>query len=329
MRYCALLSGEHDSLPRAELLSVIGTEGDYTVEGSLGRLLIVEAEELDASRLAMTHETGKVLARIGLEDLDGLGEAVPDFEGSFAVRVRNAGERNLELEREIGSVIQDVSGQEVDLEEPDVRFRVHVHDGEAVLYRVLEDIDTGAFEGRRSHLRPFSSPVSLHPKLARAMVNLTGLARGDAVLDPMCGTGGILIEAGLIGMEVHGRDIEDEMVEGCRENLAAFDVDGTIEQGAIGELAGTFDAEVDAVVSDLPYGRASPKEGEDLVETFLEQARTVCDGPIVVMTDREEIDGHDPEFSIYVHKSLSRHLYVVPQGAEPLKPLDATTGTGP
>jgi tRNA (guanine10-N2)-dimethyltransferase len=329
MRYCALLSGEHETLPRAELLSVIAADGDYEVEDSLGRLLIVEADGLDASRLAMTHETGEVLARTGIDAIEELREAVPSFEGTFAVRVRNAGDRNLDLEREIGSIIQEASGRDVDLDEPDVRFRVHVHDGEAVLYRVLEDIDTGAFEGRRSHLRPFSSPVSLHPKLARAMVNLAGLRRGDAVLDPMCGTGGILIEAGLVGMEVHGRDIEDEMVEGSRENLAAFDVEGAIEQGAIGELAGTFDADVDAVVSDLPYGRASPKEGEGLVETFLEQARKVCDGPIVVMTDREEIDGREPDFSIYVHKSLSRHMYVLPQGAEPLKPLDGTGGTGP
>ncbi len=328
MRYCALLSGEHESLPRAELLSVIGVGDEgWELEAALGRLLIVEADGLEGSRLAMTHETGEVLVRTGLEDLDRLREAVPAFEGAFAVRVRNAGDRN--LEREIGSMIQDVSGEEVDLEEPDVWFRVHVHEDEAVLYRLLEDIDTGAFEGRRSHLRPFSSPVSLHPKLARAMVNLAGLERGDAVLDPMCGTGGILIEAGLIGMEVHGRDIETEMIEGCRKNLSAFDVDGDIRQGAIGDLDGSFDADVDAVVSDLPYGRASPKEGDGLVRTFLEQARQVCDGPIVVMTDRVEIEGREPDFSIYVHKSLSRHLYVVEQGAEPLKPLDATTGTGP
>jgi len=156
------------------------------------------------------------------------------------------------------------------------------------------------------------------------MVNLTGLERGGAVLDPMCGTGGILIEAGLIGMEVHGRDIEAEMVEGCRENLRAFDVDGAIEQGAITDLASSFDADVDAIVSDLPYGRASPKEGQGLVRTFLEQAKQVCDGPIVMMTDQETIGDRPADFSIYVHKSLSRHLYVVRQGAEPLKPLDAT-----
>ncbi len=44
----------------------------------------------------------------------------------------------------------------------------------------------------------------MSPKLARCMVNLTGVKENDLVLDPFCGTGGILIEAGIMGARVIG-----------------------------------------------------------------------------------------------------------------------------
>jgi len=52
------------------------------------------------------------------------------------------------------------------------------------------------------------------------MVNLSGARR--EVLDPFCGTGGVLIEAGLIGLEVYGFDIQQSMVEGCKEILSTL-----------------------------------------------------------------------------------------------------------
>ncbi len=59
----------------------------------------------------------------------------------------------------------------------------------------------------------------MSPKLARCMVNLTGMIAGDIVLDPFCGTGGILIEAGVMGARVVGADIDERMVEGTIKNL--------------------------------------------------------------------------------------------------------------
>jgi len=53
------------------------------------------------------------------------------------------------------------------------------------------------FGKRKPHMRPGFHPSSLNPKLARAFVNLTGIRKGT-IVDMFCGTGGILIEAGLI-----------------------------------------------------------------------------------------------------------------------------------
>ncbi len=48
-------------------------------------------------------------------------------------------------------------------------------------------------EARKVTHRPFSLPISLHPKLARALVNLARVPMGGVLLDPFCGTGGILL----------------------------------------------------------------------------------------------------------------------------------------
>ena len=76
------------------------------------------------------------------------------------------------------------------------------------------EIDRTCFEERKVQHRPFFSPISLHPKLARVLVNISAIKRDETLLDPFCGTGGILIEAGLIGAKVIGSDIEEKMIEG-------------------------------------------------------------------------------------------------------------------
>ncbi|MDY6770481.1 MAG: methyltransferase domain-containing protein [Candidatus Nanohaloarchaea archaeon] len=313
MRFLALLSGEHETLPREEFLTVLEADGaDHTVEETFEDAVLVEAEQADFSRLAMTHEVCEVLCVCGRDDLGPVEELDLSFNGSFAVRASGLdAEPDEELEGELGALIEEVTDNQVDLEQPDVLFRALTAEDRLFVTRQVADIDTGSFEERRSHLRPYSSPVSLHPKLARAMVNLAGLSRGESVLDPLCGTGGLLLEAGLIGLEPHGRDVDPEMVEGAKENLAAYGVEAALGQGDVHELAASVDRTFDAVVADLPYGRASRKEGEQIAEVFVEQARRVTDGSVVFMSDRDDVAGLEPRFEIYVHKSLSRHLYVV------------------
>ncbi|MBS3125240.1 hypothetical protein J4211_03230 [Candidatus Woesearchaeota archaeon] len=101
----------------------------------------------------------------------------------------------------------------VDLENPGTQIQFfftksHIYCGK-LLWEQYE-----RFEERRAHLRAAHSPVSLHPKLARAMVNLTGVKTG-ILLDPFCGTGGILIEAGLMGFPVVGCDIDEKYASAC------------------------------------------------------------------------------------------------------------------
>ncbi|WP_323674212.1 THUMP domain-containing protein [Halorubellus sp. PRR65] len=282
-------------------------------------------------------------------------------EGSVAVRARDVrggtGVSTSDAERELGGVLVD-RGFDVDLDDPDHVLRVAFApetdpEGEG---EPAEDAPAGRQRGdagvcavgwetaasvrdfgdRRPTDRPFFQPGSMDPLLARAIANLAGARPGATVLDPMCGTGGVLVEAGLVGADVLGVDAQAKMAAGARENLAAFlDDDG--ERGAADDagrptpgdwatmrgdatrLALRDDA-VSGVVFDAPYGRQSKIEThglDDLVAGALAESRRVADRCVLV-ADRDWRDAAldagwtvDAAFQRRVHASLDRYVLVL------------------
>lgn len=251
-------------------------------------------------RLALVHEAAEIVEVS--EDL----EISYRPQKSFAVK-SECSEAN--VEEELGKTLA-TEGNIVDLEDPDEVIKVYEIADNYCIARMIENIDRSLFEGRKNQERPFSSPISLDPVLARVLVNLSKVSAGDSVLDPFCGTGGILIESGLCGVDIHGLDVQQEMVEGTRENLETYGIIGyDIRQGEISEVDEIFDQGFDAIITDLPYGQASRKEGEP-VEKFIEVAPELAD-KVVFMSDQKSLNGLEPEFSVYVHKNLTRYIYLI------------------
>ncbi|MFW5949482.1 MAG: TRM11 family SAM-dependent methyltransferase, partial [Halolamina sp.] len=182
-----------------------------------------------------------------------------------------------------------------------------------------------AFTQRRPTDRPFFQPGSMSPMDARALVNIAGAAAGRRILDPMCGTGGTLIEAGLLGADLIGTDAQWKMVRGTRENLDALL--GADNDAALARADATClplrDGVADGVVFDAPYGRQSKiatHRLEDLVEGALAEVARVSgpDSVCVLMADRdwnEAISATEwrvtDRFERRVHRSLMRHVHVL------------------
>ena len=59
----------------------------------------------------------------------------------------------------------------------------------------------------------------LPPKLAQVIVNVTNPENNQSMLDPFCGTGVILQEALLMGLNVYGTDLEERMIDYSKTNL--------------------------------------------------------------------------------------------------------------
>jgi tRNA (guanine10-N2)-dimethyltransferase len=298
--YVYRLAGDDLELARAELKGFLRSQGvDEEPEFHEG-FALTEAEPSQLRRLALVHEVGEVL------NLSDSLETDYRPESSYAVRSENVEKK---LEKQLGERLETADNT-VDLESPDEVVKIYRFEGEYCLARVVENIDRGLFEKRENQKRPFSSPISLDPVLARVMVNISEVPVGGSIIDPFCGTGGVLIEAGLCGIETCGLDIQNEMVEGARENLESYGIlNHDIRESDIADAPEMFNRSFDAVVTDLPYGQSSKKEGKP-VEKFLENASELTDGKIVFMSDKSELGGMKPEFEIYVHKNLTRYIYI-------------------
>ncbi len=72
----------------------------------------------------------------------------------------------------------------------------------------------------RSKERPYvTSGISLSSRLARLLVNISGVTKGQTLLDPFCGSGTILAEALLKGANCIGVDRNHGTVERTKDNL--------------------------------------------------------------------------------------------------------------
>lgn len=299
--YIYNLAGENLELARAELEGFLESQDITENPVYDGSFALTESEPSMLRRLGLVHDVARVLHRG--EKLDSNYSP----EGSFAVRSVNV---DREYEERLGEILSD-DGNSVDLENPDEIINIYSFEGMYIFGRVVEDIDRGLFRQRENKKRPFSSPVSLDPVLARVLVNLSEVPTGGTLFDPFCGTGGILIEAGLCGIAPYGLDFQMDMVEGARENLEEYGIrHHDIREGKISDASRIFEKDFDAVVTDLPYGHASKKKG-DPVEEFLDIEGELTNGRTVFMSDQPEISDLSPDYEVYVHKNLTRYIYIM------------------
>jgi tRNA (guanine10-N2)-dimethyltransferase len=317
------LSGEHPTLPLAELLSTVKAESPVHQLVSSGpgyAIICLDQERIPrlAERLALTHRIGRYLGRWG----DRVEDLPPIPDGSIALRVRGYREHAKDLDVE--SIVRSLgkhfsSGRRVDLTNPDVEVRGIVSD-QLHLHVKLFEIDRSQYDLRKVKERPYFSPISLHPRYARALVNLTGLRAGQCLLDPFCGTGGTLIEAALLGLRPLGSDISPTMIEGCRSNMEHFGLDpGRLEAIDIGSIGETF-GKVDAVASDPPYGRSTSTNKEELGKLYARSMTSMRDvltpgGRLAIVFPRSvEIPQGlrlEQTHTQKVHRSLNRYYSVM------------------
>jgi len=329
--YCLELAGDEDAFGICEAKTA-SSAVDHIVPGvATARGIIPER----VRTLAYTHRASELIATCEptLAAAELAVEAA-SFErtGSIAVRARDVrsqtGVSTQAAERRLGSILVD-RGFRVDLDNPDHELRVLFSAGdvagehrEACLIGWLAVESKRDFGERRPTDRPFFQPGSMDPLDARALVNIAGAKPGGRIVDPMCGTGGLLLEAGLVGSRVVGVDAQQKMVRGSRTNLKALldeTVDADIVHGDATALP-LADGCADGVVFDAPYGRQSKiarHELADLIGGALCEARRIADRAVVVADRSWEEKAReagwtvDRRFERRVHGTLVRHVHVL------------------
>ena len=342
-KFFFLLSGEHETLPYAELKAILATKRVKHVEiERLPQVLRLDSTlscvDPIRNRASMTRtccqellncesslvEIVKAMQFIQLGTLLQQGD-------TFVVRVHRVGLSarrltSMVLEQKLGELIlSKIKGVKVNLKNPLKTF-FGIITGDRFLFGLrLATISPTPFLQRGPRKRPFFHPSAMPAKLARCMVNLAGAREGDLLLDRFCGTGGFLIEGGLLGCRIVGFDAKKHMVEGTDRNLSFFNLEY--------DGLGVADAKhlplkrVDCIVTDPPYGRSASTLGhttERVIQEFLPaSSSSMSQGKRMCIAAPKKVHisklAEDVGFKlkgsyfVYIHRSLTREILVLEQ----------------
>jgi len=320
MRLLFELSGENPTLPFAEL-ECVGKVLDSRLQVAVAEV----PDPVDAHRLAMTQ--------VVLEYLGECAPTLPAFEKllrdlaietgqTFAGRAKKVHggchARNPCSQREFERLIGTMISGPVSLDTPETEYRAILSEDRCYFGKVLFCPNRGAYDLRNPGKRDFFHPGVMMPRMARTLINLTCAKNGDLLLDPFCGTGGILIEAEMLGMRTLGSDFDPMMICGSRQNVTSSDL----------MLADATDLpfgnqSLDAVVTDFPYGQSVCIKKADTMANLYADAldeirRVLKTGHRAVVVTHRDISGiashhmtvlqhHEQR----VHKSLTRRILVL------------------
>jgi tRNA (guanine10-N2)-dimethyltransferase len=268
-------------------------------------------------RLSYSHSADKVLFTCTEKALE---EAITAFQwnkiikGSFCVRCEGIIRKK---ERKIGGLIYDrLKNPLVDLSSPDTIIVLHEHKEDIfVCVRLWQQEDD--YNSRKPHMRPEMHPSGLHPRLAKAMVNMTGIRQGT-VVDPCCGSGGILLEAALLGFHAVGYDIDRIMINRSRINMDSYTL---TNYNLIQKDALTIRKKMSYIVSDLPYAKNTKTFDIDMfLRGFFDMlSRCLLKRAVIAFPDtidynkflnRKELEVKN-SLSYPLHRNLSKRIIII------------------
>lgn len=321
MKYILFLSGENVELAKFEALRLFESYGSLNDHNINNRILIVDYNgKTFFERLALTHEVCKYIAECELQELEDVFSKVEIPKEFCCVRVEriNCKIDSLKLERKLGEIIWR-RGAKISVSNPKVIFKIYITPEKCFVGLLIHRQNKKQFLERRPDRRPFFMPAVVLPKFARALVNLTGVKKGELLLDPMCGTGSFLIEAGLMNINAVGVDFFEKIVFGCKKNLEFYGVNSEVLRGDARSLP-FKDSVFDAIVTDYPYLRSTRTAGEllELYEKSLEEFKRILkpNRLVVIVTNidvEDMLKGYKliAKFMQRVHSSLTRRIYLL------------------
>lgn len=313
MKQIYLLSADNILLAKEEVLSLAKPRSHELSD----RILVIDSNFRGFGRLAYTKRVYKFLFSCHPEQFV---EHINKFawgrvyKKDFCVRIRDFHIAPF-TEAGLASFIwRRIKRPKVNLGNPKTLVEFLFVKGKVFCGLFLYEQENDFFE-RKAHLRPGFHPTSLSPKLARALVNLSGIKKGQILLDPFCGTGGIIVESSMVGCKTVGSDIDKDMLVKAKQNLDYFKLKAKL----LNEDALKIKIRCDAIVTDPPYGNSSftTKNISSLYNLFLAHAYSLLKrGHRLVIIFPNNFNLKSRFFLVckipfYVHKSLTRNIFVL------------------
>jgi 23S rRNA G2445 N2-methylase RlmL len=268
--------------PPANLLGLMTIENLFGYAGQMTRI------PADESGLGFIEER---ISEMALEPALALFEWLHGSRSdpSFRVTAQRTGQHaynSPQIAAAAGAGVVRRYGWRVDLEQYDYDVRVYVTD-DCALVGLRLSREALHKRGRVAH-----GVASLNPTVAHAMCRVAAPTPGETFVDPMCGSGTILVERSGWGdgALVIGGDASEEPLGLARRNLVAQRAAATLVNWDAKRLP-LADASVDKLVSNLPWGRriGSHRINVHLYPGFMrETARVLRPGGVAVLLTQEK-----------------------------------------
>ncbi len=326
------LRGWHPALSRHEAIAMFP---ESNIQRTTSRRLLIGEGESNWERADKLSGTECVLIGGGISKWVSIDQLISEIQfekrqNMAIVCWRHEGKLPVstkEIEVRLGANFSNM-GATMNLENPEVRFGVILDASSGLVawgWMIGQGPGTHGWSSMNANKRPYFKPISLEPRLARAIVNIAAGIDDGVVIDPMCGTGGFLIEAGLSGRHSIGIDIDPEMVNGAKENLQWANVEGEVFVGDAANYC--FPKKISGIVIDPPYGRNSQPSENRVFAKILSHITTnsACKSLVIVLPNSSGIEDLDEDIDcgieipgfdvksclgIPIHKSLCRKVII-------------------
>lgn len=139
--------------------------------------------------------------------------------------------------------------------------------------RIIQKCDYKEIERRDMQKPVRRENLSISPRLAKIMINLSEVRENGILLDAFCGIGVILIEALNMGVKVVGIDRDSEAINGARKNLEWFNLSREKYRLMNDNSSKAVISSMDVLVSEPDFGETlkkmpSSREAESMIKQF-------------------------------------------------------------
>jgi len=248
MKYLLIL-GRNIELSKQEILAYFEKEGNPVLESSIvgnGMLIEIENEvsEGEIQNLGGVISIGEVIAFGRIEALEKkldekiiysgsenkLTYVIWNFSHNYEtiqdyLKVRFKSEKLKATEKHLTGRIEMQTGEKLNTPSSKLlndEYFLFEEEGLEYFGKIIEKYDYSSLEKRDMGKPIRREELAISPRLAKVMINLAQLKRGDTLFDPFCGVGTILQEALLQEIKVLGVDIDLKATQDAEKNMRWF-----------------------------------------------------------------------------------------------------------
>ncbi|MDX8342321.1 TRM11 family SAM-dependent methyltransferase [Rossellomorea sp. YZS02] len=261
--------------------------------------------EIDPSRSPFIRERLEIICEAGefVELLNHIHqlEAVDGFKVVFVQNpdAEKVGFKKLrKIEKEVGLHLKG----EAELVEPHIWYGIIQAHDRWVFGKYVRNEAVWLHHVKKPH----SYSTALSTRVARAVVNIAAPeTSGVKMIDPCCGIGTVLVEALSMGIDIVGSDRNPLILDGVRENIAHFGLEGDVSLRDINDITGSYDV----AVIDLPYNLCSVISDDEQLE-MLRSARRFADKVVIVTLEDVDANVTKAGFDIIDRCEVSKGRFV-------------------